>query len=184
VTRVYLNGLLFRDLALRFENGRITAYSCGGFPTEEEGRKYIEENILFHHETLPMSECAIGTNTTACAEASRLGILERLPILIAEKTGPHFAVGDTCYSHEEENRVFNPDGKEIFAKENEYSLVRDTDPENAYFGCHTDITIPYEEVGLLAAVRADGVQIPVIRDGRFVLKGTDFLNKPLIVTCT
>jgi hypothetical protein len=62
--------------------------------------------------------------------------------------------------------------------------VRDTDPENAYFGCHTDITIPYEEVGLLAAVRADGVQIPVIRDGRFVLKGTDFLNKPLIVTCT
>ena len=184
VTRVYLNGLLFRDLALRFENGRITAYSCGGFPTEEEGRKYIEENILFHHETLPMSECAIGTNTTACAEASRLGILERLPILIAEKTGPHFAVGDTCYSHEEENRVFNPDGKEIFAKENEYSLMRDTDPENAYFGCHTDITIPYEEVGLLAAVRADGVQIPVIRDGRFVLKGTDFLNKPLIVTCT
>ena len=167
-----------------FENGRITAYSCGGFPTEEEGRKYIEENILFHHETLPMSECAIGTNTTACAEASRLGILERLPILIAEKTGPHFAVGDTCYSHEEENRVFNPDGKEIFAKENEYSLMRDTDPENAYFGCHTDITIPYEEVGLLAAVRADGAQIPVIRDGRFVLKGTDFLNKPLIVTCT
>ena len=178
VTRVYLNGLLFEDLAIRFEKGRIADYSCGGFPTPEEGRKYIEENILFHHETLPMGECAIGTNTTASVLAEKLGFLERLPILIAEKTGPHFAVGDTCYSHEEENRVYNPDGKEIFAKENEYSLMRETDPERAYFGCHTDITIPYEEVGLLAAVRADGRQIPLIRDGKFVLEGTDILNLP------
>ena len=178
VTSVYLNGLLFEDLAVRFEDGRITDYSCGGFPTEKEGREYIEENILFHHDTLPMGECAIGTNTTASAEAARLGILERLPILIAEKTGPHFAVGDTCYSHEEENRIFNPDGKEIFAKENDYSLMRDTDPDKAYFGCHTDITIPYEEVGLLEAVRFDGTSVPVIRDGLFVLPGTDILNEP------
>ena len=178
VTRVYLNGLLFEDLSIRFEDGRITEYSCGGFPTPEEGRKYIEENILFHNETLPMGECAIGTNTTACAEASRLGILERLPILIAEKTGPHFAVGDTCYSHDEENHIFNPDGKEIFAKDNDYSILRKTEPDRAYFGCHTDITIPYEEVGLLAAVRPDGTQVPVIRDGRFVLEGTGFLNEP------
>ena len=180
VTRVYLQGLLFRDLEIRFEDGRVVDYRCGGFPTEKEGRAYIEENILFHHDTLPMGECAIGTNTTACAEAVRLGILERLPILIAEKTGPHFAVGDTCYSHEEENRVFNPDGKEIFAKENDYSRMRDTDPEKAYFGCHTDITIPYEEVGLLEAVKADGTCIPVIRDGLFVLPGTGMLNDPLL----
>lgn len=178
VTRVYLNGLLFEDLAVRFEDGRVADYSCGGFPTAGEGREYIEENILFHHETLPMGECAIGTNTTACAEAVRLGILERLPILIAEKTGPHFAVGDTCYSHEEDNRVFNPDGKEIFAKENDYSRQRDSDPEKAYFGCHTDITIPYEEVGLLEAIRADGTSVPVIRDGLFVLPGTELLNEP------
>lgn len=178
VTQVYLNGLLFEDLAIRFEKGRIADYSCGGFPTPEEGRKYIEDNILFHHETLPMGECAIGTNTTACVEAARLGFLERLPILIAEKTGPHFAVGDTCYCHEEENHMYNPDGKEIFAKENEYSLLRETDPENAYFGCHTDITIPYEEVRLLAAVLDDGTEIPVIQDGKFVLEGTGFLNLP------
>ena len=179
VTRVYLNGLLFEDLEIRFKDGMTADYRCGGFPTEEEGRQYIEENILFHHRTLPMGESAIGTNTTACAESERLGIQERLPILIAEKTGPHFAVGDTCYSHEEENRMFNPDGKEIFAKENEFSLLRDTEPDKAYFGCHTDITIPYEEVGLLAAVRGDGTQIPVIRDGRFVLPGTELLNVPL-----
>ena len=178
VSKVYLEGLLFEDLAIQFEDGRIADYSCGGFPTAEEGRKYIEENILFHHETLPMGECAIGTNTTACVLAEKLGFLERLPILIAEKTGPHFAVGDTCYSHEEENRVYNPDGKEIFAKEHEYSLLRETDPDKAYFGCHTDITIPYEEVGLLAAVRADGTQIPIISEGRFVLPGTELLNEP------
>ena len=175
---MYLDGLLFEDLAIEFKDGRICSYSCGGFNDPEEGRKYIEENILFHHETLPMGECAIGTNTMACAESVRLGILERLPILIAEKTGPHFAVGDTCYSHEEQNRVFNPDGKEIFAKDNEYSLLRDTEPEKAYFGCHTDITIPYEEVGLLCAVRKDGSEVPIIRKGRFVLPGTEFLNEP------
>lgn len=180
VTKVYLEGLLFEDLFMRFENGRVSDYGCGGFPTPEEGKKYIEENILFHHETLPMSECAIGTNTTAAAMAARLGILERLPILIAEKTGPHFAVGDTCYSHEEENRVFNPDGKEIIAKDNEYSLLRDTEPDKAYFGCHTDITIPYEEVGLLAAVLEDGREIPVIRGGLFVLPGTQSLNEPFL----
>ena len=39
--------------------------------------------------------------------------------LIAEKTGPHFAVGDTCYSHCEETEVHNPDGKEIVAKYDE-----------------------------------------------------------------
>lgn len=42
-----------------------------------------------------------------------------MPILIAEKMGPHFAVGDTCYSHAEDVKVYNPDGKEIVARENE-----------------------------------------------------------------
>ena len=41
VTQVYLEGLLFEDLAIRFEKGRITEYSCGGFADQEEGRKYI-----------------------------------------------------------------------------------------------------------------------------------------------
>ena len=58
--------------------------------------------------------------------------------------------------------------------------MRDTDPEKAYFGCHTDITIPYEEVGLLEAVQADSTCIPVIRDGLFVLPGTGMLNDPLL----
>ena len=91
--------------------------------------------------------------------------------------GPHFAVGDTCYSYCEETIVHNPDGKEIIAKDNECSILRKTDPENAYFNCHTDITIPYEELGSITAIRADGTEISLIRDGRFVLPGTEKLNE-------
>ncbi len=65
VTHVYLNGLLFRDLKLVFDGGQVIDYSCGNFPKEEDNRKYIEENILFHHRKLAMGEFAIGTNTTA-----------------------------------------------------------------------------------------------------------------------
>ena len=54
-----------------------------------------------------MGEFAIGTNTTAYEVALRYGILDKFPILIAEKMGPHFAVGDTCYSWMEDCPVFN-----------------------------------------------------------------------------
>lgn len=179
VTGVYLEGLYFKDLEIRFVNGRVADYSCSNFEQESACRNYIEENILFHHSALPMGECAIGTNTTAYAAAAKYGISDRLPILIAEKTGPHFAIGDTCYCRDEENRVFNPDGKEIIAKDNSVSILRMTSPEKAYFGCHTDITIPYDELAEYTAVRADGERIPIILDGRFVLEGTQILNKAL-----
>ena len=106
----------------------------------------------------------------------RLGVEGKLPILIAEKMGPHFAVGDTCYSHAEEVRVYNPDGKEIVAKANEVSALRDSRPMEAYYNCHMDITIPYDELGELTAVRKDGTRIPLIREGRFVLPGCEELN--------
>ena len=179
VKGVYLEGLYFKDLEIRFENGRVTDYNCANFESDEENKNYIRENILYHHEHLPMGECAIGTNTTAYAAAAKYGISGRLPILIAEKTGPHFAVGDTCYCRDEENRVYNPDGKEIVAKDNSVSILRKTDPGKAYFGCHTDITIPYEELGEFTAVRADGFRTPILLDGRFVLEGTQILNIPL-----
>ena len=179
VKGVYLEGLFFKDLEIRFVNGRVEDYNCANFGSEEENKNYIRENILFHHDHLPMGECAIGTNTTAYAAAAKYGISGRLPILIAEKTGPHFAVGDTCYCRDEENRVYNPDGKEIVAKDNSVSILRKTAPEKAYFGCHTDITIPYEELGEFTAVRADGGRTPILKDGRFVLEGTQFLNGPL-----
>ncbi len=179
VSRVFLNGYEFRDLKLTFRDGWITEYSCGNFEDPEEGRKYIEKNILFGHPALPMGEFAIGTNTRAYVCGKKYGIENLLPILIAEKTGPHFAVGDTCYSFDEDNPVYNPDGKEIIARDNSVSLLRKTDPGRAYFGCHTDITIPYEELGSITVLRRDGNNIPLIENGRFVLPGTEKLNEPL-----
>ena len=65
VQKVYLNGLQFRNLRLVFDCGQVIDYSCSNFESEEENRKYIEDNILFHHKKIPMGEFAIGTNTTA-----------------------------------------------------------------------------------------------------------------------
>ena len=177
VTKVFLNGLEYRNLAITFEDGMIKDYTCDNFASEEENRNFVKENILFRRETLPLGEFAIGTNTTAYVMARRLNVEAKLPILIAEKTGPHFAVGDTCYSHTEDVKVYNPDGKEIVARENSRSALRNTKPGEAYFNCHTDITIPYDELGSLTAVQKDGSRIVIIENGRFVLPGTEPLNE-------
>lgn len=210
VSEVYLEGLRYENLELEFKDGMITDYICQNYkendvtgqknteqmPEEidsenrkrkekllKKNRNYIRENILFQHETLPIGEFAIGTNTTAYRMGKEYGIFSVLPILIAEKTGPHFAVGDTCYSMSEDHAVYNPDGKEIIARENECSALRKTRPEQAYFNCHTDITIPYEELGMIAVYipQPDGTEkeIRIIDGGKFVLPGTEELNKPL-----
>ena len=76
-------------------------------------------------------------------------------------------MGDTCYSYEEDRMTYNPDGKAIIARDNEVSALRHTDPEKAYFNCHTDITIPYAELAEVTAVCADGTRIGLIKDGFF-----------------
>ena len=96
-----------------------------------------------------------------------------------EKMGPHFAVGDTCYRFAEDSPMYNPDGKEVIARDNEISILRKENMEKAYFSCHTDITIPYNELGDILAVEADSSQTALIRAGRFVLPGTEELNKAL-----
>lgn len=179
VTQVYLGEFLFKDLELKFKHGQICDYSCSNFESEEENKKYIEDNILFHHKTLPMGEFAIGTNTTAYRMAKVFQIADKLPILIAEKTGPHFAVGDTCYTYDEDHMTYNPDGKAIIARDNEISILRKEDLSKAYFNCHTDITIPYDELQVIQVVRKDNTTEDLIRDGKFVLPGTEALNKPL-----
>lgn len=177
VGEVYLNELKYLDLELRFENGKVADYRCANFETEEENRAYIRNNVLFNHETLPLGEFAIGTNTTAYMMAKQYDIGARLPILIAEKMGPHFAVGDTCFSWSEETPTYNPDGKRMVAKDNECSLLRKTDVSKAYFNCHTDITIPYDELDYIRIQRPDGSECSIIEGGRFVLAGTEGLNE-------
>ncbi len=179
VTEVYLNGLKVKDLEIELKDGMITSYTCGNFETEEENKKFMSDNVMFNHDTLAIGEFAIGTNTTAYKMGIEYDIQSKLPILIAEKTGPHFAMGDTCYSRSENVKVYNPDGKEVIAKDNEVSLLRDTDMSKAYFNCHTDITIPYNELDYIKAVAADGTVTDIIVNGRFVVPGTEELNIPL-----
>ena len=177
VSKVYLHELQYRDLEITFADGMITDYNCRNFEKETENKEYIFDNILHKHPSLPLGEFAIGTNTAAYVAAKKYGIEEKMPILIAEKMGPHFAVGDTCYSWSEDVKVYNPDGKEIVAKDNSVSILRREDVSKAYYQCHTDITIPYEELKKIAVVTRTGEEIVLLADGRFVLPGTDILNE-------
>ena len=179
VSQVYLNELLYKDLEVTFSNGMVADYSCKNFEHELENKEYFLDNVLYRHPTLPLGEFAIGTNTTAYVAAKKYNIADKMPILIAEKMGPHFAVGDTCYSWAEDIKVYNPNGKEIVARDNSVSIQRKEDVSAAYFHCHTDITIPYEELKSIAVECADGKEIEIIRDGIFVLPGTEILNEPL-----
>jgi leucyl aminopeptidase (aminopeptidase T) len=177
VPKIYLRDLEYNDLELTFRDGIVSDYICANFDDKEKNRSFIKENLLYNHEYLPLGEFAIGTNTTAYMMGKKFNIAPRLPILIAEKTGPHFAIGDTCYHMSEETAVYNPDGKEIVARDNEISLLRKTDPSKAYFNCHTDITLPYDEIKEIAVVKKDGTRIPIIQNARFVLEGTTELNE-------
>ena len=161
-----------------YDNGIMVA-----FTNIEKCREYV--NIINRRDAAPnrLFQLGIMPFDILTEIARKYGIEERLPILIAEKTGPHFAVGDTCYSYEEDNVTYNPDGKAIVARENEISCKRTTNPQEAYFSCHTDITIPYDELGSIRAVKNDGSSVSIIENGRFVLAGTEELNKPLDGDC-
>jgi leucyl aminopeptidase (aminopeptidase T) len=140
VEDIYLRNLRYYNLKVHFTDGMISDYSCTNFDTVEENRKYIEENLLMPHMTLPIGEFAIGTNTTAYQFAKKYDIMALLPILIIEKMGPHFAIGDTCYTREEDVDHFNfVNGKKLIAVDNEKTALRHTDPMKAYTQVHTDI---------------------------------------------
>ncbi len=184
VGTVYIGDIQYRNLLMEFQDGRVVSAVCDNFEKDgtvdlEAGHRLIVQGIMNGHEMLPLGEFAIGTNTTAYAMAEKFGILDRLPILIVEKMGPHFAVGDTCYSWSEDSPMYNPDGKEMIARDNEVSILRKEDVSKAYFGVHTDITIPYKELERISAVHTDGTKTDIILDGRFVLAGLDELNRPL-----
>ena len=180
ISEVFLNELKFIDLKITFKDGFITEYSCKNFESDEENQKFISENLLFPHTTLPIGEFAIGTNTKAYTMARKYDILHLLPILIVEKMGPHFAIGDTCFSWEEDFAVYNPiDNKEIIARDNEMSIKRKTNLQEAYTNKHIDITLPYDELAVISAVDEDNHSIDIIRDGKFVVPGTEELNSYL-----
>lgn len=170
VHQVYLVGLLYKNLKIEFKDGMITAFTCNNFSTEAENKAYIQENLLGPHKTLPMGEFAIGTNTRAYKMAKKYNVSNLLPVLIAEKMGPHFAIGDTCYRGKETQSVFNHDGREITAKGNGY---------DGYTYKHIDITIPYEEIEEIAVIFKNKNRIAIIKDGLFVIDDMEELNQYL-----
>ena len=174
---IFLGSLRYKNLKIMLKDGYVSDYSCTNFDNEKDNKEYIKENLMELHETLPLGEFAIGTNTYAYVMARKYDIIEVLPVLIIEKMGPHFAIGDTCFSWVEDLPVYNIlNKKEITARDNDMSLLRKEDLNKAYTGVHTDITLPYEGIEFIAAVTYSGESIDIIRDGKFVLSGTEELN--------
>ncbi|MCM1989358.1 aminopeptidase [Oceanirhabdus seepicola] len=170
--------LKYENLKLQFKDGYVDSYGCTNFDDEEKNKQYVKENLLELHDKLPLGEFAIGTNTVAYMMAKKYDIIDVLPVLIIEKMGPHFAIGDTCYSRAEDLKVYNLiNKKEIVAKDNEHSIKRKENVDEAYTNVHTDITLPYEEIDFISVVTFDGEKIDIIRDGKFVVEGTEELNE-------
>ncbi len=106
-----------------------------------EYRTYIEENLLYHHRTLPIGEFAIGTEHDGVRDGRAVRHRRKTADPDCREDGPAFCDGLLLLRLAEEQPDDNPDGKEVIARANEVSAKRKEDPSKAYFGCHTDITI-------------------------------------------
>ncbi len=177
VEESFLRGLKYDNIRLEFKDGYVSEWSCNNFDDPERGKDYITENLFFPHKTLPLGEFAIGTNTVVYAMALKYKIMGLLPILILEKMGPHFAVGDTCYSWSEDSQKPSPiTGKTMIAVDNEKTIQRREDPSLAYTNKHTDVTLPYSSLDSISVIHPGGREVFIINCGRFVLPGTEMLN--------
>lgn len=180
VEESFLNGLRYDNLKLHFKDGYVDDWSCDNFDEPGKGKDYIHENLFFPHKTLPLGEFAIGTNTLVYEMALKHKIMGLLPVLILEKMGPHFAVGDTCFSWEEDSQKPCPvTGKTMVATDNEHTIVRKEDPSKAYTNKHTDVTLPYSSLDYIKAVHPHGREVYIIKGGRFALPGTELLNEAI-----
>jgi len=173
----FLSGLRYDNIKLGFKDGYVDHWSCDNFDDVQKGKDYIHENLFFPHKTLPLGEFAIGTNTLVYEMALKHKIMGLLPVLILEKMGPHFAIGDTCFSWEEDSqKPCHVTGKTMIAVDNEHTAVRKEDPSKAYTNKHTDVTLPYSSLDSISALHSDGREVFIIKGGRFVLPGTEILN--------
>ena len=86
VSRVFLEGLEYRDLELHFEDGMVTDYGCGNFADPEDGKKYVADNVLKGHQYLQLGDYAVGTDPNACVAGRRCGLEARVSMRIM---GPH-----------------------------------------------------------------------------------------------
>ena len=69
---MYIGDIRFTDLKMEFKEGKVISYSCSNFEDEKQGKALVKQVILKNHESLPMGEFAIGTNTTAYTMAKKI----------------------------------------------------------------------------------------------------------------
>ncbi len=176
IPEIYLKSIPYKDLELEFLDGLVIRYTCKVFESEDMNTKYVFEKLLQGVEGVTMGEFSIGTNTLAYQIAKNYQLLERMPILLVEKMGPHFAIGDPCFARGEESSVYDLyTGKEMVARYNQQTK-NCVNSDDCYVNFHTDITIPYNQIGILKGVRDDGSEIPIIENGRFVPNEASLLN--------
>ncbi|WP_240843863.1 aminopeptidase [Acidaminobacter sp. JC074] len=176
---IYVDGMHYKHLELEFDDGVVSDYNCNNFEDTEKNRLYVKENLLESIENLPMGEFAIGTNTYAYSVIKHYDLFDKLNPLLMEKIGPHFAIGDTGYSEMEDIKVYNQNGKEIIAKDNEISIKRTHDINKAYTYIHKDLTLRIEEIKELSVVTVAHDKIVIIKDGGYKLSGLEPFNKDL-----
>ena len=148
----YFQGHRFENLRLYFEDGRIQ--SCNS----SSGPELVKNILMGGHESLPIGELGIGTNAGAYKLISDFDLYETVPTLIAEKTAPHIAIGDSCYARKK-TPVYNEySGKEIHLAVNNAKL----------YNIHLDMTLPLNEIGLLSARIPGRDDFILIRDGAYI----------------
>lgn len=180
VKEIVVSKKVYYDLLVEIKDGFVSDFSCSNFENPKDGKDYIRNNLFNSNNTLAVGEFAIGTNTYAYAISKRLNIVNKLHTLIVEKMGPHIALGDTCCAWSEDNVFIDLINKKRFtAYDNEKSSLRKCHISKAYFNTHKDITIPYDDVKMISIFTYDDEEIQIIKDGRFVLPGCEYLNIPL-----
>ncbi len=168
INEIFIKGNYYKNLYLKFEDGRVSDYHCANFTDDGDNRKYVLEHLLQGHDSIAMGEFAIGTNTEVYQIAKKHNIFAKLPILIAEKMGPHIAIGDPCFARGEDSPVYNLwNSKEMTARANEITCNRLLN-KHCYFNMHTDITLPYDEIQELSAYKNGKLICTFIKDGKFV----------------
>ena len=124
--------------------------------TDGCGTKVKLAMIMDKHDTIGIDAVAMCVNDIACAGGEPLFFLD------------YIACGKNY-----------PEKIASIVKGVAEGCLQSEDVSKAYFHCHTDITIPYEELGSITVITKDKKEITLLENGKFVLPGTEILNEPL-----
>ncbi len=180
IEKLSYRGYSFENLKLTFEDGLVSSWSCSDCPDAEEGSRLMAEVLFAPLETLPLGQLSIGTNTALCCLAERYSLDACLPELLRSKISVQFVLGDSCFAGTEETAVFNPDRKEMIARENEKTALRREDPTEAYTHVRIPLSLAFLDIEKITVITEKGSN-DLIRSGRFVLPGADILNEPFLI---